>query len=125
MVENYLFPSTDGTNADKMLLYDWLSENTLSLKRFSKQKVKRLGKEAQILKEKNLMKSTSPSAHVPQILCTCVDQIHAGILLNTCLACPLSSILHTSLDESSVRFCAASIVTALEDLHKVLCGLHF
>lgn len=91
----------------------------LSLKRFTRQKVKRLGLEAQVLKEKNLMKSISPSACMPQFLCTCLDQSHAGILLKTCLACPLSSILHVPLDESSACFCAASLVTALEDLHKV------
>lgn len=99
--------------------YDWLSENLLSLKRFSKQKVKKLGKEAQVLKEKNLMKSISHSAHVPQVLSTCVDRSHAGILLGTCLACPLASILHTPLDELSTRFCAACVVNALEHLHKV------
>jgi hypothetical protein len=106
---------------DEMLLYktDCLSENLLSLKRFSKQKVKGIGKEAQVLKEKNLMKSLSPSACVPQVLCTCADQTHAGILLNTCLACPLVSILHTPLNEPSARFCAAFVVTALENLHKV------
>lgn len=98
---------------------DLLSENLLSLKRFSKQKVKRLGKEAQVLKEKDLMKSISPTAHVPQILCTFTDETHAGILLNTCLACPLASILHSPLSEPSAQFCVASIVTALEDLHEV------
>lgn len=104
-----------------MLLFysDCLSGNFLSLKRFSKQKVKRLGKEAQVLKEKDLIKSMSSSACVPQFLCTCVDQTHAGLLLNTCLACPLASILRTPLDEPSTQFCAASLVAALEDLHKV------
>ncbi|KAK6944938.1 PPM-type phosphatase-like domain, partial [Dillenia turbinata] len=94
------------------------SGNLVSLKRFSKQKVKRLGKEAQVLKEKNLMKSMNRSSCVPQVLCTCADEIHAGILLNTCLACPFSSILLKPLDELSARFCAACIVCALEDLHK-------
>lgn len=98
---------------------DCLPDNVLSLKRFSKKVVKKLGKEAQVLKEKDLMKSMSSAACVPQVLCTCADQMHAGILLNTCLACPLASILHTPLDEQSARFCAASVVTALEDLHKV------
>ena len=65
------------------------------------------------------MKSVSPSAGVPQVLCACADQTHAGVLLNSRIACPLASILHTPLDEASARFCAASIVTALEDLHKV------
>ena len=102
-----------------MFLYGWPSENLLSLKRFSRQKVKRLGKEEQVLKEKNLMKSLSHSPHVPQVLSTCVDQSHAGVLLNTNLACPLASILHTPLDELSARFCTALVVTALEHLHKV------
>ncbi|KAI4347089.1 hypothetical protein L6164_007938 [Bauhinia variegata] len=94
------------------------SENSLTLKRFSKEKVKRLGKEAQVFKERNLMKSTSPSACIPKVLCTCADQVYAGILLNTRLACPLSSILTSPFGELSARFCAASVITALEDLHK-------
>lgn len=106
---------------DEVLLYksDWLSEKLLSLKRFSKQKVKSLGKEAQVLKEKKLMKSLSPSACVPQVLCTCADQAYAGILLNACLACPLASILRIPLSEPSAQFFAASVITALESLHKV------
>ncbi|XP_022929938.1 protein phosphatase 2C and cyclic nucleotide-binding/kinase domain-containing protein-like [Cucurbita moschata] len=95
------------------------TESMLSLKRFTRQKVKRLGLEEQMLKEKNLMKTVSSSACVPQLLCTCSDQSHAGILLKTCLACPFSSILHVPLDESSARFYAASLVIALEDLHKL------
>lgn len=94
------------------------SENMLSLKRFSKQQIKQLGKEAQVLKEKDLLKNLGPSTCVPQLLCTCADQTYVGILLNTCLGCPLASILHTPLDELSARFCAASVVVALEDLHK-------
>lgn len=108
-------------NTDEMILYayDWQSENLLSLKRFSKHKVKGLGKGAQVLKEKNLMKSLSPSACVPQVLCTCANQVHAGILLNTCLACPLVSILHTPLNEPSAQFFAACLISALENLHEV------
>ncbi|KAB2024248.1 hypothetical protein ES319_D06G074800v1 [Gossypium barbadense] len=110
------FYSTDCSEIGLVLLRD--TENMLSLKRFSKQKIKKLGKEAQVLKEKDLIKSMSSAACVPEVLCTCADQMHAAILLNTCLACPLASILHTPLDEQSARFCAASIVTALEDLHE-------
>ena len=80
--------------------------------------MKKLGKEAQVLKEKNLMTSLKDSACVPQILCTCADEIHGGILLDACLVCPFASILNKPLDESSARFCAASVVIALEDLHK-------
>ncbi|KAK9269484.1 hypothetical protein L1049_001259 [Liquidambar formosana] len=108
--------STDCSEIGLVLLRD--SENLLSLKRFSKQKIKRLGKEALVLREKNLMKSMSPSACFPQVLCTCADQTYAGILLNTHLACPFASILHTPFDELSARFCAASVVSALEVLHK-------
>lgn len=109
------------TYADEVVLfhYDRQSDKLLSLKRFSKQKVKKLGKEAQVLKEKNLLKSISHSAHVPQVLSTCVDQSHAGILLNTYIVCPLASILLTPLDEPLARFCAACVVDALEHLHKV------
>ncbi|KAH1131949.1 hypothetical protein J1N35_003327 [Gossypium stocksii] len=108
--------STDCSEIGLVLVRD--TEKILSLKRFSKQKVKKLGKEAQVLKEKDLMKSMSSAVCMPEILCTCADQMHAGILLNTYLVCPLASILHTPLDEQSARFCAASVVTALEDLHE-------
>ncbi|XP_050388056.1 protein phosphatase 2C and cyclic nucleotide-binding/kinase domain-containing protein [Argentina anserina] len=93
-------------------------ENMLSLKRFSRKKVKKLGKDAQVLKEKDLIKSMCPSACVPQVLSTCLDQTYAAILLNTCIACPLASILRTPLDEPSAQFCTASLITALEDLHR-------
>ena len=65
------------------------------------------------------MKSLSHSPFVPELLCTCADRTHAGMLLNTCIACPITSILQNPLDEPSARFCAASVVIALEDLHKV------
>ncbi|CAL5186434.1 unnamed protein product [Lathyrus oleraceus] len=94
------------------------SENVLTLKKFSKSKVKRLGKESQVLKERDLIKGMSSSACVPQVLCTFADRTCAGILLNTRLACPLSSILSSPFSESAAQFCAASVVTALEDLHK-------
>ncbi|CAN1331084.1 Protein phosphatase 2C and cyclic nucleotide-binding/kinase domain-containing protein [Linum perenne] len=94
------------------------SGKLLSLKRFSKQKIKKLGTEAQVLKEKNLMKNMLPSAFVPQILGICADREHAAIVFNACLACPLSSLLHTALDEPCARFFGASVVVALEDLHK-------
>ncbi|XP_058114463.1 protein phosphatase 2C and cyclic nucleotide-binding/kinase domain-containing protein isoform X1 [Magnolia sinica] len=108
--------STDCSEIGLVLLKG--SEIMLSLKRFSKQRIKQLGKEAQVLKEKDLMKSVSPSSCVPPLLCTCADEKYVGILLSTCLACPLSSILHAPLDEESARFCAASVVVALEELHK-------
>ncbi|XP_027173948.1 protein phosphatase 2C and cyclic nucleotide-binding/kinase domain-containing protein [Coffea eugenioides] len=94
-------------------------DKLLSLKRFSKQKIKRLGKQMQVLKEKNLIMCTSPSAGVPRIVCTSADQTHAGILLDTRLACSLASILQSPLDEPCAQFCAACVVTALEDLHKI------
>ncbi|XP_052199818.1 protein phosphatase 2C and cyclic nucleotide-binding/kinase domain-containing protein [Diospyros lotus] len=108
--------STDCSEIGLVLLRN--SENLLSLKRFLKHKIRSLGKEALVLKEKNLMMSISPSAGVPQVLCTCADQTYAGILLNTRIACPIASILRTPLDEASARFCAASVVTALEALHE-------
>uniref|UniRef100_A0A0C9RNT7 protein-serine/threonine phosphatase n=1 Tax=Wollemia nobilis TaxID=56998 RepID=A0A0C9RNT7_9CONI len=94
------------------------SENVLSLKRFSKHKIKQLGREVPVLKEKTLMKSLSSSLFVPQILCTCANQEFAAILLNTCLAGPLAAILHMPLQESSARFISASVVVALELMHK-------
>ncbi|KAK6126879.1 hypothetical protein DH2020_039374 [Rehmannia glutinosa] len=95
------------------------SDNLLSLKRFSKQKVKKLGKEALVLKEKNLMKSISQSAFVPRVLCSTADHSYAGLLLDTRIACSMTSIIHSALDETSAQFCAASVVIALGGLHKV------
>ncbi|KAL6563555.1 hypothetical protein OROGR_002514 [Orobanche gracilis] len=94
------------------------ADNLLTLKKFSKPKVERLGKESQVLKEKDLIMCMSSSVCVPQVLCTLADRIYAGILLNTRLACPLSSTLSSPFSESAAQFCAASVVTALEDLHK-------
>ncbi|XP_031094178.1 protein phosphatase 2C and cyclic nucleotide-binding/kinase domain-containing protein-like [Ipomoea triloba] len=108
--------STDCSEIGLVQLKD--SDKLLTLKRFSKQAIKKLGKEDQVLKEKDLLKCMSPAACVPQVICTSADHTHAGILLDTCLACSLSSILRNPLDEASARFCAASVVTALEDLHK-------
>ena len=71
-----------------------------------------MGKEAQVLKEKNLMKSISHSSHVPEVLSTSVDQSHANILLDTYLACPLISVFFTPLSEPSAQFCAAMVVIA-------------
>lgn len=108
--------STDCCDIGLVSLRD--SDNLLSLKRFSKQKMKKLAKEGQVLKEKNLIKVAGSCTCVPQIVCTCADQTHVGILLDTCLACPVASVLHSPLDEPCAQFCAASVVTALEDLHK-------
>ncbi|KZV21642.1 protein phosphatase 2C and cyclic nucleotide-binding/kinase domain-containing protein-like [Dorcoceras hygrometricum] len=94
------------------------SEKLLSLKRFSKQKVKKLGKEGLVLKEKNILKFMSHSPFVPRVLCTVADQTHAAILLDTCIACSMTSIIHNGLNEDSAQFCAASIVIALEVLHE-------
>lgn len=65
------------------------------------------------------MKSSRPSTCVPQILYTFADQIYTGMFLNACIACPISLTLHSPLDEPSVKLCAASVVAALEDLHKI------
>lgn len=97
------------------------ADKLLSLKRFSKMAVKKLGKEEQVLKEKELLKHLASTSCVPRVICTFADQTHASILFDTRLACSLVSILHVPLDEASARFCAASVVTSLEDLHKVLC----
>ncbi|CAA6666012.1 unnamed protein product [Spirodela intermedia] len=68
--------------------------------------------------ERDLLKSLSHSAHVPRVLCTLADQSYLAILLSACLSCSLSSILYKPLDEPTARFCAASVVVALEELHE-------
>ncbi|GAA0174693.1 non-receptor serine/threonine protein kinase [Lithospermum erythrorhizon] len=94
------------------------SDNLLSLKRFPKQKIKSLNSEAQVLKEKNLIKIMSSSTCVPRVLCTCANETHAGILFDTRICCTVASILHSPLHEPSAQFCAAYVVTALEEVHK-------
>ncbi|KAH6797947.1 protein phosphatase 2C and cyclic nucleotide-binding/kinase domain-containing protein [Perilla frutescens var. hirtella] len=113
---NYLY-CTDCSDIGLVCVPD--SEKLLTLKRFSKQKVRKLGKEAIVLKEKNLMKSISQSIFVPQVVCTSADELYAGILLDTCIACSMTSIIHSPLDEICAQFCAASVVLALEGLHKI------
>nr|GMC63473.1 protein phosphatase 2C and cyclic nucleotide-binding/kinase domain-containing protein [Ipomoea batatas] len=108
--------STDCSEIGLVRLKD--SDKLLSLKRFSKMAVKKLGKEEQVLKEKELLKHLASTSCVPRVICTFADQTHASILFDTRLACSLVSILHVPLDEASARFCAASVVTSLEDLHK-------
>lgn len=100
------------------LVYLRGSDTIRSLKRFSKKRIREYGKETQVMKEKDITKSLPSSALIPQLLCTCADQSYVGMLLNCCLTCPLTSILYTSFEESSAKFIAASIVLALEDLHK-------
>ncbi|CAM0945848.1 unnamed protein product [Alopecurus aequalis] len=94
------------------------SDKIKSFKRFYIKRVKDLRKEGQVFQEKNIMKSLSRSACVPEVLCTCADQSYLGILLNCCLCCSLASILNTPLSETSARFYAASVVVALEELHQ-------
>ncbi|KAL1566860.1 cGMP-dependent protein kinase [Salvia divinorum] len=113
---NYLY-CTDCSDIGLIRMPD--SEKLFTLKRFSKQKVRNLGKEATVLKEKNLMKSISQSVFVPQVVCTSADESYAGILLDTRIACRMKSIIHSPLDETSAQFCAASVVLALEGLHKI------
>ncbi|CAA0838627.1 Protein phosphatase 2C and cyclic nucleotide-binding/kinase domain-containing protein [Striga hermonthica] len=94
------------------------SEKLLSLKRFSKDKVKRFGKEALVLKEKYLMKYISHSVFVPRIICSAADRSYAGLLLDTRIVCSMTSVIHSALDETSAQFCAACTVIALGYLHE-------
>lgn len=66
------------------------------------------------------MKHIRQSTFVPRVICTSANQTHGGILLDTCIACSAISIIRDALDEPSARFCAASVVIALDDLHKVV-----
>lgn len=90
-----------------------------SLKIFSKRKIKDLGKEECVLKERELLKSLNLLTFVPKVLCTCADDAHVGILLDCCLACPLASVINSPLDEQSAQYFAASVIVALEELHMV------
>lgn len=96
-----------------------IAGTVVSMKRYWKRRLKLLGREAQALQEKTLIRHLRPSLFVPQVLSTCADMEHAAIVLNTRLVGPLSLVLHAPLDESSARFLAASVVLALDLLHKV------
>lgn len=94
------------------------TNTVVSMKRYWKRRLKLLGREGQALQEKTLMRQLRPSLFVPQVLSTCADTEHAAVVLNTRLVGPLSLVLHAPLDESSSRFLAASVVLALDLLHK-------
>ena len=86
--------------------------------------MKLLGRELQVLQEKSLIRHLRPSLFVPQVISTCADYEHAAMVLNTCLVGPLSLVLCAPLDEISARFIAASVVLALDILHKVYDRFH-
>ncbi|KAH7387901.1 hypothetical protein KP509_16G047700 [Ceratopteris richardii] len=94
------------------------TSSVISMKRYWKKKLKLLGREAQALQEKMLMRQLRPSLFVPQVISTCADTEYAAILLNTCVVGPLSLVLRAPLDENSARFLAASAVVAVDLLHK-------
>ncbi|KAJ7549507.1 hypothetical protein O6H91_07G056700 [Diphasiastrum complanatum] len=94
------------------------SEQIVSMKRYSRQKVMQLNREAKVLVEKSIIEGLTPSIYVPQVLRTCIDNNYAALLLNTYLSGTLASILTAPLDEISARYLSASIVLALEFLHK-------
>lgn len=94
------------------------TSSVVSMKRYWKRKLKLLGREAQALQEKALMRQLRPSLFVPQVISTCADTEYAAMLLNSCIVGPLSLVLRAPLDERCAQFLAASAVLALDLLHK-------
>lgn len=98
------------------------AEDVVSMKRYQRRKVQRLGREGQVLLERSLFKQLRPSPFVPHLLATPIDNDSVALVLNCVLAGPLEILLHAPLDEDSTRYLAASVVLAVELLHKVRDG---
>ncbi|KAG0616355.1 hypothetical protein M758_5G108200 [Ceratodon purpureus] len=94
------------------------SEDLVSMKRYQRRKVQRLGREGQVLLERSLFKQLRPSPFVPHLLATPIDSDSVALVLNCVLAGPLELLLRSPLDEQSARFLVASVVLAVELLHK-------
>ncbi|CAM6004070.1 unnamed protein product, partial [Sphagnum balticum] len=94
------------------------TEEFVSMKRFQRQKVQRLGRESQVLLERFIIRRLQPSPFVPHLLATLSDDDSVALVLNCVLAGPLALLLHYPLDEVSARYMAASVVLAIELLHK-------
>ncbi|KAG0576965.1 hypothetical protein KC19_5G121600 [Ceratodon purpureus] len=94
------------------------SEDLVSMKRYQRRKVQRLGREGQVLLERSLFKQLRPSPFVPHLLATPIDSDSVALVLNCVLAGPLELLLRSPLDEQSARFLVASVVLAIELLHK-------
>ncbi len=93
--------------------------DVISMKRYQRRKVQRLGHENQVLLERALFENLRPSPYVPHLLATPISSDSVALVLNCVLAGPLDIVLHSPLDEDSTRFIAASVVLAIELLHKV------
>ncbi|CAK9194927.1 unnamed protein product [Sphagnum troendelagicum] len=94
------------------------SGDVISMKRYQRRKVQRLGRENQVLLERALFENLRPSPYVPHLLATPISSDSVALVLNCVLAGPLDIVLHSPLDEDSTRFLAASVVLAIELLHK-------
>ncbi|CAM6041364.1 unnamed protein product [Sphagnum compactum] len=94
------------------------SGDVISMKRYQRRKVQRLGRENQVLLERALFENLRPSPYVPHLLATPISSDSVALVLNCVLAGPLDTVLHSPLDEDSARFIAASVVLAIELLHK-------
>ncbi|GBG82248.1 hypothetical protein CBR_g34531 [Chara braunii] len=103
-----------------------ISGEVYTMKRYSKELVKQHGRTAQVMRERALITSLTPSNFVPHVLCTCSDREYAAILFQVRLAAPFEFIVQDPLPEDVVKFYSASLVVCLEILHKdglVLRGL--
>uniref|UniRef100_A0A7I4CT79 cGMP-dependent protein kinase n=1 Tax=Physcomitrium patens TaxID=3218 RepID=A0A7I4CT79_PHYPA len=94
------------------------SDDIVSMKRYQRRKVQRLGREGQVLLERSLFKQLRPSPFVPHLLATPIDSDSVALVLNCVLAGPLDLLLRSPLDENSARYLVANVVLAIELLHK-------
>lgn len=95
------------------------ADDIVSMKRYQRRKVQRLGREGQVLLERSLFKQLRPSPFVPHLLATPIDSDSVALVLNCVLAGPLDLLLRSPLDENSARYLVANVVLAIELLHKV------
>lgn len=89
------------------------------MKRFGKDAVKRASREAQVLRERVILQTLSANPFVPPVITPILEPKSVGLLLDCQLAVPLALLLGEPLPEECAQFIAASLVLALQLLHRV------
>lgn len=91
----------------------------LAFRRYGKLRVAAAQKSALVLREKDVYSNLAANPFVPSVLTRYDDATSVALLLNTQLAVPLAVVMAEPVTEECARFIAASLVLALQLLHKV------
>lgn len=93
-------------------------ESRLAMKRYGKERVARMKREVQVMREKTLLQTMSVCPFVPPLVTPLSDHKLVALLLNVRLCAPLALVMMDPLPEASAKFIAASLVISLQMLHK-------